>query len=44
MDNNKGGGWTQGREVERAGVLGTGREKRQKTVLEQRLKKTILGL
>ena len=37
MDNNK-GGWKQGREMVRAGVVGSGGWKRQKTVLEQQLK------
>ena len=33
------GGWKQGKEVGRAGVVGNGGEKGQKTVLEQQLKK-----
>ena len=35
MDNNRGGGWKQGREVGMAGVVGRDEGKRQKTVLEQ---------
>ena len=39
----RGRGWKQQREVARAGVLGWGRGKRQKTVLEQQLKKEKLN-